>query len=84
MELKYITSDILSHCQNIIIIDSLLNKQQLINIKQSLEPGTILVVFKDINPKGFKTRVKGKLWSIDIYIPQLKLGIDNLFFYNTL
>jgi hypothetical protein len=32
--------------------------------------------FKDINPKGFKTRVKGKLWSIDIYIPQLKLGIE--------
>ena len=32
--------------------------------------------FKDINPKGFKTRVKEKLWSIDIYIPQLKLGIE--------
>ena len=32
--------------------------------------------FNDINPKGFKTRVKGKLWSIDIYIPQLKLGIE--------
>ena len=32
--------------------------------------------FKDINPKGFKTRVKGKLWSVDIYIPQLDLGIE--------
>jgi very-short-patch-repair endonuclease len=32
--------------------------------------------FKDINPKGFKTTVKGKVTSIDIYIPQLKLGIE--------
>ena len=36
----------------------------------------LIKFFKDINPKGFKTRVKGKLWSIDIYIPQLKLGIE--------
>jgi very-short-patch-repair endonuclease len=36
----------------------------------------LIQFFKDINPKGFKTRVKGKLWSIDIYIPQLKLGIE--------
>ena len=32
--------------------------------------------FTKINPKGFKTRVNGKLWTIDIYIPQLKLGIE--------
>jgi len=36
----------------------------------------LIQFFKDINPKGFKTRVKGKLWSIDIYIPQLTLGIE--------
>ena len=36
----------------------------------------LIQFFKDINPKGFKTIVKGKLWSIDIYIPQLKLGIE--------
>lgn len=32
--------------------------------------------FFKINPKGFKTRVKGKLWTIDIYIKELKLGIE--------
>jgi very-short-patch-repair endonuclease len=36
----------------------------------------LIEFFKDINPKGFKARVMGKLWSIDIYIPQLKLGIE--------
>jgi len=36
----------------------------------------LIKFFQDINPKGFKTRVKGKLWSIDIYIPQLKLGVE--------
>ena len=36
----------------------------------------LIKFFKDINPKGFKTRVKGKLWSIDIYIPKLKLGVE--------
>jgi len=36
----------------------------------------LIKFFKDINPRGFKTRVDGKLWSIDIYIPQLKLGIE--------
>jgi len=36
----------------------------------------LMQIFKDINPRGFKTRVNGKLWSIDIYIPQLKLGIE--------
>ena len=36
----------------------------------------LIQFFKDINPKGFKTRINGKLWTIDIYIPQLKLGIE--------
>ena len=36
----------------------------------------LIPFFKDINPKGFKTRVDGKLWTIDIYIPQLNLGIE--------
>jgi hypothetical protein len=36
----------------------------------------LLKIFTDINPKGFKTRVEGKLWSIDIYIPELKIGIE--------
>ena len=36
----------------------------------------LIQFFKDINPKGFKTRVKSKLWTIDIYIPQLKLGVE--------
>jgi len=36
----------------------------------------LLTIFKDINPKGFKTKVNGKLWTIDIYIPQLHLGIE--------
>ena len=35
-----------------------------------------LIQFFKINPKGFKTRVQGKLWTIDIYIPELKLGIE--------
>ena len=36
----------------------------------------LITIFKGINPKGFKTRVKGKLRSIDIYIPDLKIGIE--------
>ena len=36
----------------------------------------LLKIFKDINPRGFKTRINGKLWTIDIYIPQLHLGIE--------
>jgi cytochrome c-type biogenesis protein CcmH/NrfF len=32
--------------------------------------------FFDIDPKGFKTRVEGKLWSIDIYLKGLNLGIE--------
>jgi len=36
----------------------------------------LIQFFKDINPKGFKTRLNGKLWTIDIYIPKLNLGIE--------
>lgn len=36
----------------------------------------LLTLFPAINTKGFKTRVKGKLWSIDIYIPSLNLGVE--------
>ena len=36
----------------------------------------LIQFFNDINPKGFKTRIDGKLYSIDIYIPQLKLGVE--------
>ena len=33
-------------------------------------------IFHDINPKGFKSRINNKLWTIDIYIPSLNLGIE--------
>ena len=36
----------------------------------------LIQFFKEINPRGFKTRIDGKLWSIDIYIPKLNLGIE--------
>ena len=36
----------------------------------------LLMIFKDINPRGFKTRIDGKLWTIDIYIPKFHLGIE--------
>ena len=32
--------------------------------------------FFEINPKGFKTRINGKLWSIDIYLSGLNLGVE--------
>ncbi|MEH6746465.1 MAG: zinc-ribbon domain-containing protein [Maribacter arcticus] len=35
-----------------------------------------LIQFFKIDPKGFKTRFQGKLWSIDIYIQELNLGIE--------
>ena len=44
--------------------------------KQELTITFELIQFFEINPKGFKTRVQGKLWSIDIYIPELELGIE--------
>lgn len=36
----------------------------------------LIKIFTEINPKGFKTKINGKLWSIDIYIPELNLGIE--------
>ena len=44
--------------------------------KQELTITFELKQFFNINPKGFKTRVNGKLWSIDIYIPEINLGIE--------
>ncbi|MDC0854535.1 zinc-ribbon domain-containing protein, partial [Flavobacteriales bacterium] len=34
------------------------------------------LIFPDINPRGFKAKIKGRLKSIDIFIPQLNLGIE--------
>ena len=36
----------------------------------------LLTIFEDINPKGFKTNVNGKIRSVDTYIPKLNLGIE--------
>jgi len=36
----------------------------------------LLTLFPAINPRGFKTRVEGKLWTIDIYIPSINLGVE--------
>jgi hypothetical protein len=36
----------------------------------------LIKIFKNINPKGFKTKVNGKIRSIDIFIPELNLGIE--------
>jgi hypothetical protein len=36
----------------------------------------LITIFKDIDPKGFKISTDGKLRSMDIYIPELKLGIE--------
>jgi len=44
--------------------------------KQELTITFELIKFFKINPKGFKTRVKGKLWTIDTYISELNLGIE--------
>ena len=33
-------------------------------------------IFKNINPKGYKTRLDGKLRAIDIFIPELNLAIE--------
>ena len=33
-------------------------------------------IFKDINPKGYKTKIKGKIKAIDIFIPLLNLVIE--------
>jgi very-short-patch-repair endonuclease len=44
--------------------------------KQELTITFELKQFFEINPKGFKTRVQGKLWSIDIFLSELNLGIE--------
>lgn len=36
----------------------------------------LLKFFKNINPKGYKTRLNGKLRAIDIFIPDLNLAIE--------
>ena len=36
----------------------------------------LLKFFKDINPKGFKTRLNGKLRAIDLFISDLNLAIE--------
>ncbi len=44
--------------------------------KQELTITFELTQFFDIDPKGFKTRVEGRIWSIDIYLKELNLGIE--------
>ena len=44
--------------------------------KQELTITFELIEFFEINPKGFKSRVNGKIISIDIYISELNLGIE--------
>ena len=36
----------------------------------------LMSIFKNIHPKGFKTRLDGRLRAIDIFIPLLKLAIE--------
>ena len=36
----------------------------------------LLKLFKNINPKGYKTRLNGRLRAIDIFIPELNLAIE--------
>jgi len=36
----------------------------------------LMKLFKDINPKGLKTKLDGKLRAIDIYIPKLNLCVE--------
>ena len=35
-----------------------------------------MTIFKEIDPKGFKTRLNGRMRSVDIYVPELKLAIE--------
>ena len=44
--------------------------------RQELTISFELALFFNINPKGFKTRRTGRLWTIDIYIQDLNLGIE--------
>ena len=36
----------------------------------------LLTIFIGINPKGFKKRIDGTLYSIDIFIPSINIGIE--------
>ena len=36
----------------------------------------LLKFFKDINPKGYKTKLNGRLRAIDIFIPEINLAIE--------
>jgi len=36
----------------------------------------LMLFFPDINPKGFKAKLKGRLKSIDIFMPELNLGVE--------
>jgi hypothetical protein len=36
----------------------------------------LIQFFKDINPRGFKTKINGKVRSVDIYIPCFQLAIE--------
>ena len=44
--------------------------------KQELTIAFELMLFFKINPKGFRIKVKDKFWTIDIFIPEYKLGIE--------
>lgn len=44
--------------------------------RQELQITFELKQFFDIDPKGFKTKINGKLWTIDIYLEELNLGIE--------
>ncbi|EDN67547.1 gp148 [Beggiatoa sp. PS] len=46
------------------------SKQELILLFE------LRTIFKNISPKGLKVKLDNKLWTIDIYIPQLNLGIE--------
>lgn len=36
----------------------------------------LMLFFPDINPRGFKAKLKGRLKSIDIFMPELNLGVE--------
>ena len=36
----------------------------------------LMTIFGEIDPKGFKTRLNGRMRSVDIYVPELKLAIE--------
>ena len=36
----------------------------------------LITIFKDIDPRGFKTEINGKIKAIDIFIPLFKLAIE--------